>query len=392
MSITLGSPPVPRPSLTALAFAALTVLCVAPLLLESTTADILPPYPQAWETAATCGAVVAVLLAVVGVRTALDRTTERQAVLLNLLFVGLAIALTCIHWSMIDRVPFFEGWQRDLYVRLFRHTYDAPHQYRPLPYGFVRSLERVTHEWFFSCAAYRAFFTYWFLWGWYRLARTVHPPKRALLTLLPILPLYPLSILRYCGQLTDPVSHALLVFTILCTMEERPFALAAALALGVVAKETAVIIVPAYLAVAWWRGERLRGLVVTALLGVVAVLAFLAARLPLGWQPGQNSLNGAGLMIGTNLGIGEPVATSPVDLWENYLHPILFVVPFLPFIVWNWRRSDVRLRILFATLTPLLLLSNVCFGWLYESRNYVPLLPLLMTLALPVRSALPDRP
>jgi hypothetical protein len=38
---------------------------------------------------------------------------------------------------------------------------------------------------------------------------------------------------------------------------------------------------------------------------------------------------------------------------------------------------------MFLVLMPLLLASNLCFGWLYESRNYVPLLPLLTALALP---------
>ena len=41
------------------------------------------------------------------------------------------------------------------------------------------------------------------------------------------------------------------------------------------------------------------------------------------------------------------------------------------------------MRALFLVVTPLLLLSNVCFGWLYELRNYIPLVPLLATMAVP---------
>jgi hypothetical protein len=33
------------------------------------------------------------------------------------------------------------------------------------------------------------------------------------------------------------------------------------------------------------------------------------------------------------------------------------------------------------TLVQLLIVSNVCFGWMYESRNYMPLVPLLATMA-----------
>ena len=77
----------------------------------------------------------------------------------------------------------------------------------------------------------------------------------------------------------------------------------------------------------------------------------------------------------------EPIATSYVPLAMNYLHPLLFIGPFLPFLILGWRRIDSRLRAICLTLVPLVLLSNLCFGWMYESRNYMPLVPLLATMA-----------
>ena len=62
---------------------------------------------------------------------------------------------------------------------------------------------------------------------------------------------------------------------------------------------------------------------------------------------------------------------------------MLFVGVFLPFLVRRWRHIPSHLRTLFLVVTPLLLLSNLCFGWLYESRNYMPLVPLLATMAMP---------
>ena len=52
----------------------------------------------------------------------------------------------------------------------------------------------------------------------------------------------------------------------------------------------------------------------TAGLGLVCLVAFLAVRVPFGWRPDFGNINGtAGLMIGTNLGIGEPpYETDPV--------------------------------------------------------------------------------
>jgi hypothetical protein len=205
----------------------------------------------------------------------------------------------------------------------------------------------------------------------------------ALAALAPVVLLYPLSVLYYWGQLTDPLSHALFVLSLVYLLEDRPGPLALALALGVAAKETVVLLVPVYLACYWRRG--FKAWVVTALLGSAAVAAFVAVR-STGWRPGYGAINGtSGLMITTNLGIGPPLYVAAAPLWANYVHPLLFVGPFLPTLIWRWRRIDPRLRTACFTLTPLLLLSNLCFGWLYESRNYMPLVPLLATAALPVR-------
>ena len=309
-------------------------------------------------------------------RARLDRPSEPRAVRNIVLFASLAALMTLLHWIEVDRHPRPWDWQRDLYVRLFNHEYDAPHPYRPLPYGFVRLVERLTHDWTFACVSYRWFFTFWFVWASYRLARRYLNPNRSLLTLIPLVVLYPLSIAYYMGQLTDPLSHALFVLAFLYLLEDRSLALAAALALGVVAKETVVLVVPAYLACYWRRGWR--AWFVTAGLGFVCVAAFLSTRLPLGWRLGYHKLNGTnGSMIGLNLGLGDASVNLPVLLWVNYLHPLLFVGLFVPFIAFGWRRIDPHLRIVCLTVTPLLLLSNVSFGWLYESRNYMPIVPLL---------------
>jgi hypothetical protein len=376
----------PRKVLTAFSLTALAATALLPLLVERPPAAFLPPRDGPWPWAAKL-LVTGILLLVVAGRWYLDRRLHEAGGPSMLTFLAAAAAMTACHWLMVDSQTLpnetVESWQRDLYLGTLNHTYDPPHRYRPLPYGFVRLLEWVTHDWSFSCLAYRFFFNYWLLWAWHRFACLFHAPRRAALTLLPFLLYYPLSIALYRGQLTDPLSHTLFVLGFLYIFEDRPLALAAALALGIVAKETAVLLVPCWL-VCHLRGGW-RAWITTAALGAAATAAFLAARLSFGWQPGAKEMNGAGLMIGTNLGLGEPGAYTGVPLIVNYLHPLLFVAPFVPPIAWQWRRIDVRLRLVAATLTPLLLVSNLCFGWLYESRNYVPLLPLFTTMALPVR-------
>src|SRR5581483_754960 len=103
-------------------------------------------------------------------------------------------------------------------------------------------------------------------------------------------------------------------------IEDRPLALAAALALGVLAKETAVLLVPGWFVCQVWNARRTW--LETALLGGVAVAAVLAARLPFGWRPGAKEMNGTGLMIARNLGIGEPDPPTSVPQWLFFAHPL----------------------------------------------------------------------
>jgi hypothetical protein len=367
---------------TAVSLGLLALLAVGPLLLEPRPVDFLTPYSSTTATVFRIAFVLLLMGVALAVRARLDRPREPRATRNIVLFAVLAGLMTLLHWIEVDIQKHPRQWEPDLYKKLLNHEYDAPHNYRMLPYGFARLTERVTHEWMFSCVSYRWFFTFWFIWASYQLARRYLNPDRARWTLLPLFLLYPLSVSRYCGQLTDPLSHALFVLAFLYLLEDRPVALAVALALGIAAKETVVIVVPAYLACYWRRGWR--SWFITAALGGACVAAFLAARLPLGWRPGSyDQINGTtGLMIGTNLGFGEQISQLVPSLFENYLHPILFVGLFLPSIVRRWRHIDPHLRALFLIVTPLLLASNLCFGWLYESRNYMPLLPLLATMAL----------
>ena len=87
-------------------------------------------------------------------------------------------------------------------------------------------------------------------------------------------------------------------------------------------------------------------------------------------------------MVRSNLGIGHRDSESAVPLYQNYLQPFLFIGSFLPLILLHWRQTDDRLKSLFVTLTPLIFITSLCFSWLYESRNYVPLLPVLTAIAV----------
>jgi hypothetical protein len=175
------------------------------------------------------------------------------------------------------------------------------------------------------------------------------------------------------------MSHALFVLALLYTVQNRWLLLAFVLALGMLAKETAVLIAVSYFACYAHEGKK--GIVRTAVLAGVCVIAYFGARLPLGWELDFGKFNNtSGLMIRHNL-LGSDTYGLAAPLAMNYVLPLLFVGSFLPFLVRNWKHIDRKLRLIFLTLVPLLLLSNLCFGWLYEARNYMPLVPLLATMA-----------
>ena len=358
-------------------------VALTPLLGEHPPILPVGPYSPPGTVIGKAAVLLAMLAAIlVAVWTARAADDGRSWVVLPLLLM--TALMTAWHAYFKDSDPHLVDWQHETYYDILNHRGEAPHPFRPLPYGFVRSLEHITGDWQFSCLAYRGFFTWWFVWCCYRFARLWHPPKRALWTLLPVVLLYPLSVAYYWGQLTDPLNHALFVLALICVVQDRWLLLAATIALAVPAKETVLLVVPTYFVCTYCSGQRvIESGAKTAVVGAAAMLAFLAVRLPLGWRPGHEDINGvSGLMIGTNLGIGQPIAYSSEPLWVNYLHPAVFVLPFVPFLVWGWKRIDIRLKAICLTLTPLVLLSNLCFGWLYESRNYMPLLSPLATAAL----------
>ncbi len=378
--MSIASPHLSRALVTTASLGTLALLTLGPLLIEPTRDTFLEPYSSTAATIFSATVVLLLMSLTLVLRVRLDRASEPRPAWNMALFAVLAAWMTLMHGIEVDRYPVPRQWQENIYLQQFNGRYEAPHNYRPLPHGFVCLVEHLTHNWGFAGISYRWFFTVWFLWASYQLARRYLHPNRALLVLVPLALLYPLSILRYWGQLTDPLSHTLFVLAFLYLLEDRPLALAAALALGIFAKETAVIVAPAYLACYWRRG--MRAWLITAALGAVCVAAYLAARLPLGWVPGERNINGAGIVIAANLGYPHPRAVLTVPLWENLLHPLVFIGGFIPFIVRRWRDIHPHLRTLFLVVTPLLLVSNLCFGWLYESRNYMPLVPLLATMAL----------
>ena len=212
----------------------------------------------------------------------------------TLVSLVLAAVLIGVHYVQVDSRPDAEEFQRSLYTQILHlgpgpDDPCVPHRYRPLSYGFTRTLELATGDWLFACVVYRCFFQFWFLWGAYRLTALYVTPVTALAAPVICAMYYPLSVLHYSGQLTDPISHALFALGLVWVVQDRRGLLLGDLVLGVLAKETAVVLLPAYWLCHWRQG--VRSLLWSAVFLAAATAAFLATRWPLGWRPG-GSLNG----------------------------------------------------------------------------------------------------
>jgi hypothetical protein len=375
------------------------VVCLAPLVLEHKPVKFVSPKAPLVRAPAGKAIVIAVMALAVGARYWLDaRQDSSHPWLAAGTLLLLATAMTADHWYIVDRNYQHREWQAYQYGSVLNGDLESqigaystiPHVFRPLPYGFVRSIELLTGDWVFSFVAYRWFFNFWFAWGYYRFVRLFHGSVRSLAGVGLLLVYYPMSIWFYWGQLTDPISHALFALALVYVVQNRSSLLAAALTLGVLAKETAVVLVPGYYLCYWRHG--VRAFAIATLLALCCAAAFLAVRLPLGWSLNLDEINAtSGLMIGTNLGTGNRIFNQgAAPNYQNYLQPLLFVVPFLPGAAIYWRSADRRLRALFLTQVPLVLLSSLCFSWLYESRNYIPLLPILTSIALRPRKEAPS--
>src|SRR5262249_16905922 len=158
--------------------------------------------------AATWAAEAGVLLAlglVLAVRAFLDRHSEPRPFVLAFALAALAGGMSAIHLNIVDSDPTRLEWQRNqIYMGVLngpdRPAPTVPRRYRRLPYGFARLLEWATGDFLFAIVVCRWFFTWWFLWGAYRLARLFLRPAKALVSLIPLAVLYPFSVYYYKGQ------------------------------------------------------------------------------------------------------------------------------------------------------------------------------------------------
>jgi hypothetical protein len=298
-------------------------------------------------------------------------------------FVLLAALLTDLHFNTVD--IFHLDWQTKQYNDILLHNYQPPDQYRFLPQGVLWWMSLCNGGFVLSYLAYRFVFTFLVCQAIYMFARLYLAPRDAVIVVLFYAAFYPLSTRYYFGNLLDPMSHAVMLAALTCCQRRQFRELFWLFVLGMFIKETMLLIIPCYylmnIGTYHWRDSRV--LWRLALLVVAGLGVFLACRIPFHFNYDFKTLNRTNeLMVYSNLGFTRGHAPSTAPVFQRYLHPVLFIFMWLPLIVWRRKLLPTALFWTALYLAAAFYLTNLCFGWNYESRNFIPALISLLVCTL----------
>jgi hypothetical protein len=322
------------------------------------------------------GLTIAVLLGAIFIIARMDSTKMPAKLAIYGGLVVLALVLTDLHWNITDMAPQDTGdlsrgaWQVEQYIKIITGHECAPHQYRFLPQGILWWIFAAAGDFQFAYIAYRAFFTFATCLALYKLSRMYVQHKESLIIVLLYAILYPFSIRYYYGNLLDPLFHLIFFMSLIYCQKGRFVEFAFLVTMGMFVKETTILLVPCYYLLnmeSQHFGKRTTVLR-TGLLAGWCMLLFLLCRIPFGFRGTNETLNGVAiLMIGPNLW-----APMVMSLWTRHMHPILFLLIWIPIVVLFRKLLPRPLFFTTIYLAISIYLTNLCFGWNYESRNFIP--------------------
>jgi hypothetical protein len=312
----------------------------------------------------------------------LDLDARAKAGLFGLL-VGLTLLQTHLHLTMVDQaphiyssVPFDDNthWQRVMHrqgaLERAPHPYFTPHNVRFLPNGYTQWLHVATGSFVVARTLYRLTFGFLLLLAVYALARAWFSHRVGLLAVLFHAAIYPVSIRYYAGQLTDPMSHLSIVLGSLALVRRDFAGFALCVAVGSLAKESVLALVPAYA----WVHRQDKGQVARA-------LALLAGTLALGWGIRHVVLAGRGVNADTIASVTWEHVRVNLGEWPVWVPQTLLVLSPGAALVAAWGRTPPVLRGLAVWLVVVLFATSARFSWLREARNLVPAAVLLGIVA-----------
>jgi hypothetical protein len=306
------------------------------------------------------------------------RLSRRQAICLALLVFSLTSVVNHIHSVTVDQGhnKFFSpellntDWQIEIQNFVIGLSPKAiPHSYRFLPNGIVRWMELCGTGYEPARDAYRLICVLLLFYAISRYAGLYTAYAGRMITLLLVAVAYPISFENYNGQLADPLSHLSFVLAFLFLANEEFWPLLTVLLIGSLAKETVLVMTLYY--VLFHRKEK-NYIGKAALLCAGTVIAYFGVRLAI--------LKGTMNYVQVS---ATPLGHIRVNAGFLPWIPafLLTVGVFLPFLAIGWDRTPAVLKRLALFLLPSLFLSSLVFGWLYETRNFMPLVSVLAVIA-----------
>ncbi len=293
-----------------------------------------------------------------------------------LLLLVISLILESIHYTTVDQGRYFfpmvnEDWQEDQHKKILRFDPQIiPHSYRFLADTTVRVLESFSGSFDYAKSIYRHTTMFLLVYSIYAFARIFVLDLGAVITVLLYSLIYPVSIRYYAGQLIDPLSHLSFVCCFIFGYRRQPLYFALAMLTGCLAKESVLA-----MAIFYWIANRSQknALLHSALMLVLGLALVMAVRL---------YVNSGAFAFGQVSGVPKDWASTNLSShgWEKQ---IAFTVGiFLPFVALEWRWTHSYLKALILYLLPILLVSNLFFSWLQETRNLVPVaIPLAIVTA-----------
>lgn len=262
-------------------------------------------------------------------------------------------------FSTIPNNTSWQVWVQNGVLSLNRDF--IPHSYRFLPNCIVALFQWLCGSFEFSRTAYRLLFNA-LLWVMiFRYARTYLTAVSAFAVQLVILLLYPLTILQYAGQLTDPASHLSFVVCLYCLAAKFEPGFGPGLILGIFAKESVIVMGLCRLFYGRSRRRAAEAALVYLLIGLAVILCI--RRFVLHGAVNYGSISGVdrGHII---------VNLRSYTLWlPTYL---VTLGALLPGAVLGWRLMDGSFRITCLLITVAVIVSSLVFSWLGEVRNLLP--------------------
>jgi hypothetical protein len=302
-------------------------------------------------------------------RTELRTLGKARSMVLAFLIVFLAAITYQLHRYYIDHASLTPAisnldWQIKVHEGVMHLAPSfAPHSYRFLPNCLVRWLQLAGFGYENARDAYRLFAGLVLFYALYRYARLFANYAGAVIAMLLVALIYPISFEYYAGQLTDPLSQLSFILA-LTFVETADFALfSSTLLIGSLAKETVLAMAAYY--VLFRRAERHYGLK-ASLLACAVVIDYFGVR----W-----------LVLGrsAHYRYDQVSGITQADVWINWHNGrwlpvvLLSVGSLLPFLFANWKDTPSALKQQVFFLLPTLFLSSLFFSWLFEARNFMPL-------------------